>query len=321
MTRRGGEVRVWSRPLGSVGMESLARQYRQARTLVDAGNQRNLRRGFTLTLLLLALSVWLVGFALLAYLASRVSRPIRELTAALSELASGNLAVRVSVDREDEIGEAMRAFNRTAEELEQNRARLVYLAQLASWQALARKMAHELKNSLTPIRLTMEEVLARAGESDPAFIQQAAQIVGEEVETLERRVRAFSEFAAEPPVRPGVLDVNAVVEERVAFLRTGSAVHTAARSETPGGAHRRGSGEGCADEPARERCRGGGTGRRGAGADVAGEWEGGGGGARLGSRVERGRAAVSVRAGHLLQEGWNGIGPLNRPQERPARGR
>lgn len=221
MTRRGGEVRVWSRPLGSVGMESLARQYRQARALVDAGNQRNLRRGFTLTLLLLALSVWLVGFALLAYLASRVSRPIRELTAALSELASGNLAVRVSVDREDEIGEAMHAFNRTAEELEQNRARLVYLAQLASWQALARKMAHELKNSLTPIRLTMEEVLARAGESDAAFIQQAAQIVGEEVETLERRVRAFSEFAAEPAVRPGVLDVNAVVAERVAFLRTG----------------------------------------------------------------------------------------------------
>ena len=90
-----------------------------------------------------------------------------------------------------------------ADQLQQNRDRLVYLTQLASWQTLARKMAHEVKNSLTPIRLTVEEMLVRHGESDSAFIEQAAQIVVDEVESLERRVRAFSEFAAEPPVRPG----------------------------------------------------------------------------------------------------------------------
>ena len=52
------------------------------------------------------------------------------------------------------------------------------------------------------------------------FLEQAAQIVADEVNTLEKRVRAFSEFASEPPVLPRDVDVNALVEERIAFLRT-----------------------------------------------------------------------------------------------------
>jgi nitrogen fixation/metabolism regulation signal transduction histidine kinase len=82
-------------------------------------------------------------------------------------------------------------------------------------------MAHEVKNSLTPIRLTVEEMLARYGDPDRAFMEQAAQIVVEEVESLERRVRAFSQFAAEPPVLPVPLDLNALLEERIAFLKSG----------------------------------------------------------------------------------------------------
>jgi nitrogen fixation/metabolism regulation signal transduction histidine kinase len=113
------------------------------------------------------------------------------------------------------VGQAIAAFNHTAEELGRNRERLVYLTQLASWRALARKMAHELKNSLTPIRLTMEEMMARHGDE-----REAAQIVIDELESLERRVRAFSEFAAEPPVRPARLEVNGLVEERIALLRS-----------------------------------------------------------------------------------------------------
>jgi nitrogen fixation/metabolism regulation signal transduction histidine kinase len=113
----------------------------------------------------------------------------------------------------------MEAFNRTAVELAENRDTLVHVTRLASWQSLARKMAHEVKNSLTPIRLTMEEIVARRGERDDAFIEQAAQIVVEEVGTLERRVRAFTEFASEPPVRLEPVDVPQLLEERIALLR------------------------------------------------------------------------------------------------------
>jgi nitrogen fixation/metabolism regulation signal transduction histidine kinase len=122
--------------------------------------------------------------------------------------------------RDDEIGRAIQAFNHMADKLQESTERLVYLRQLASWQTLARKMAHEVKNSLTPIRLTVEEMMARYDEADRGFMQQATQIVVDEIETLERRIRAFSQFATEPPVQPAQLDVNSLLQERMAFLKT-----------------------------------------------------------------------------------------------------
>lgn len=221
LARRGGDVWQWSAGLGGVGLDELSREYRRARETVEKRRSRDLLRGFTYTYVLLAASVWIVSLVLLVYLAHRISRPIQQLTAGLSQLAAGDLATRVEARREDEIGRAMRAFNDMAERLQRSTERLVYLTQLASWQTLARKMAHEVKNSLTPIRLTVEEMLARYGDPDRAFMEQAAQIVVEEVESLERRVRAFSQFAAEPPVLPEALDLNALLEERIAFLRNG----------------------------------------------------------------------------------------------------
>jgi two-component system nitrogen regulation sensor histidine kinase NtrY len=218
--RRPGEALIYSRPL-SIAMNRLSAQYRQARKLVSADQARDLRRGFIYVWVMLASAVWLGSLVLLALLAHHVSRPIQQLTAGLSELASGNFAARLKSRRDDEIGRAIEAFNHTAEQLEQNRDRLIYLTQLESWETLARKMAHEVKNSLTPIRLTVEEMVARQSGADRGFFEQAAQIVVEEVESLERRVRAFSQFSAEPPLRPRELDLNAVVEDRVAFLKTG----------------------------------------------------------------------------------------------------
>ena len=108
-----------------------------------------------------------------------------------------------------------------ADQLQKSRDRLVYLTQIASWQMLARKMAHELKNSLTPIRLTVEEIAAREVQADRQFMNHAVQIVVDEIETLERRVRAFSEFSSEPEARPVTLDVNSLFEERISFLKSG----------------------------------------------------------------------------------------------------
>ncbi len=220
LVRGGDQISLYSRSL-PVSMRQLSEQYSRARSLVDNARARDLRRGFTYTYVLLTCGIWLLSLSLLVYMANRVSRPIRQLTAGLSELAAGNFSARILNDREDEIGRATEAFNRTAGQLQQSRDRLVYLTQLASWQVLARKMAHEVKNSLTPIRLTVEEMVARHSESNRAFLEQAAQIVVDEVESLERRVRAFSEFSAEPPVHPSEIDVNALVEERIAFLQTG----------------------------------------------------------------------------------------------------
>jgi nitrogen fixation/metabolism regulation signal transduction histidine kinase len=210
-------------------MEQLSTELRETRRLVDGIKARDLRRGFTLTLLVLLGAAWLVSLLPLIVIAHRVSRPIQQLTAALTDFAGGDWSRRLETGGKpgasprDEVGRAVDAFNHMADQLEESRARLVHLTRIASWQSLARKTAHELKNSLTPIRLIVEEMQARQPASevieDRAFMDQAVQIVVAEIESLERRVRAFSEFASEPQVHPENLDINAVVTERVALLR------------------------------------------------------------------------------------------------------
>ncbi|MCU1263605.1 MAG: integral rane sensor signal transduction histidine kinase [Bryobacterales bacterium] len=219
LVREPDGVAAYSRPLG-IGMGELTDRYTRARQIIADNKAHDYRRGFNYTYVSVTIAMWLASLAGLIYLANRISRPIRQLTTGLSELAEGNFSARLSVDRDDEVGRATRAFNHTASQLQQSRERLVYLTQLASWQVLARKMAHEVKNSLTPIRLTVEEMVARHSESNRAFLEQADAIVVEEVESLERRVRAFSEFSAEPDVCPEPIDVNSVVEERIAFLKS-----------------------------------------------------------------------------------------------------
>ena len=222
-TLRG--VQAYSRDLGDIRMEQLSTQLRQTRQLVESIEGRDLRRGFTLALLLLLGAAWLVSLAPLVYIAHRISRPIQQLTEGLTDFAAGDWSRRLETGRDpgtpprDVVGHAVDAFNRMADQLRQSRERLVHLTQIASWQSLARKTAHEVKNSLTPIRLTVEEMQARLQPPDRTFLDQAVQIVVSEIDSLERRVRAFSDFSSEPPVNPEVLDVNALLTERVSLLR------------------------------------------------------------------------------------------------------
>lgn len=212
-------VRTYRAGLG-MELDRLEKEIRDARATVEASRELDVRRGLKLAYLLVAALLWVLSLGALVYMAHRISRPIQGLTAGLTKLAGGDLNARVRERRDDEIGRAIQAFNDMAGKLQESTERLVYLRQVASWQTLGRKMAHEVKNSLTPIRLTVEEMLARYDDADRGFMAQATQIVVDEIETLERRVSAFSQFAAEPPVEPAPMDVNSMLQERIAFLKT-----------------------------------------------------------------------------------------------------
>lgn len=223
LVRTGEGIARYSRPLGAMHMTEVSSLLAKARSRVDQSRTRDVRRGFLYTLLLLAATIGTLSIAVIVFFAHRISRPVHKLTGALQRLAEGDFSTRVETGRKDEIGVALEAFNHMAEQLQQSRERLVMLTRLSSWQALGRKMAHEVKNSLTPIRLTVEEMAARQRNAAPesrAFFEQAAQIIVDEVNRLERRVRAFSDLAAEPPVHSGELDVNSILEERAGFLGT-----------------------------------------------------------------------------------------------------
>lgn len=221
LVRRDGKILDYSRPI-DIPMKDLAEQIAGARRALEVPLARDVRAGFSRTLILIAAALWLAAFAGMMFLAARISRPIRQLTQGLARVAAGDLKTRVPDGGSDEIGEAMGAFNHMAGQMEHGREHLIQVTRVASWQALARKMAHEVKNSLTPIRLTVDEMVSRTGAIDGSgdpFMEQAAQIVTDEIATLEKRVRAFSEFAAEPPVEPEEIDVNAMIEERISLLK------------------------------------------------------------------------------------------------------
>jgi nitrogen fixation/metabolism regulation signal transduction histidine kinase len=235
LIREPGAVLVYSRPLTGVDLRAVSAQYSRSRAVLDVARGRDLRRGFRFTFLSIAGAAWLAAIAGLCFWAHRVARPVQQLAAGLTAVAAGDLNRQIDASRDDEIGQAARAFNRMTRQLARAREQLVQVTRLASWQAIARKSAHEVKNSLTPIRLTMEEIASRGAANEPAFLRQAAQIVVDEVMALERRVRAFSEFAAEPPVHLAAVDLAALVEERLALLRP---AHPEVRYEVRGGGER-----------------------------------------------------------------------------------
>ena len=148
MRRADSGVEVYRRDLGGIRMQELSAEFALTRELVGSTQTRDLRRGLTLTLLLLVALVWLVSLAPVIFVAHRISQPIQQLTAGLTDFAAGDWDRRLEDDQDDEVGRAIAAFNHMAEQLRQNRERLVYLAQMSSWQSLARKTTHEAEELL-----------------------------------------------------------------------------------------------------------------------------------------------------------------------------
>lgn len=134
-------------------------------------------------------------------LARSVAMRVVRLAEATNRVAAGDLALRVADEGGDEIANLAKSFNRMLAELESNRNRIEYLQRLATWQGMARRLAHEIKNPLTPIQLVTEELSERYGGSDAAFralLNTTLEVVRSEVGTLRRLVTEFSDFARLP---------------------------------------------------------------------------------------------------------------------------
>ena len=134
-------------------------------------------------------------------LARNVTRRLSQLAAATRQVGLGDLSARVKDTSGDEIGALARAFNRMVGEVETSRARIEYLQRIGAWQEMARRLAHEIKNPLTPIQLAVQEIHQRCPDSDSAYrklVDTTREIVEDEVGTLRRLVTEFSNFARLP---------------------------------------------------------------------------------------------------------------------------
>jgi nitrogen fixation/metabolism regulation signal transduction histidine kinase len=135
------------------------------------------------------------------FVARPVTKGIARLAAATRPVAEGDLSVRVAEEGDDEVADLGRAFNRMLGELEQSRARVEFLRRMSEWQKMARRLAHEIKNPLTPIQLAVEECHRRYSGDDAAYrriLETTLEVVAEEVSSLRRLVGEFSSFARLP---------------------------------------------------------------------------------------------------------------------------
>lgn len=135
------------------------------------------------------------------FLARGVTRRINRLAAAINLVAVGDLSARVPVTGSDELTDLARTFNRMLGEMAQSRARIEFLQRIGAWQEMAQRLAHEIKNPLTPIQLAVQECHRKYPGQDVRFralLDTTLEIVEEEVGTLRRLVGDFSNFARLP---------------------------------------------------------------------------------------------------------------------------
>jgi len=164
-----------------------------------------------------------------------VIRRINQLAAATEPVARGDLSVRVDARGRDEIAALARSFNQMLEALDRSRARIEFLKRIGEWQQMARRLAHEIKNPLTPIQLAVEECHRRYSGRDERYRELLAttlDIVVEEVASLRRLVVEFAAFARLPQASLSKAEICAFVREQEARLRP--TVEDAASSGPPG---------------------------------------------------------------------------------------
>ncbi len=191
---------------------------------LDRSGIDTVRQGIVLRAVVVGILAVVFAVVLGAGLAARLVRPIESLATAARGLAAGNLATRVpdGHDAHDggEVRELIETFNRMAADLEQGQRRLLQAERVAAWQEIARGLAHELKNPLTPI-LSAMTVLRRARELQrpdfDAILAEQSDAVVEEVMRLKELADAFARFARLPDPRPEPLRIDEVVDHALSL--------------------------------------------------------------------------------------------------------
>jgi len=133
----------------------------------------------------------------------RITHPIVELTEATRRVAEGNFSIQILSRRNDELGLLIRSFNAMVQDLEKSRAALVKSEKISIWQNMAQQLAHEIKNPLTPIKLSAERVLRRwrnEPESIGDILESSMMAIIQETEGLSTLLNEFKTLSK--PMEP-----------------------------------------------------------------------------------------------------------------------
>lgn len=164
-------------------------------------------------------------------IARRISYPIQELADATDRIARGNLDHRVNVKARDEIQSLVTSFNNMTRDLQEYKENLIRAERIAAWRDVARRIAHDIKNPLTPMTVAIYRLKKRLGAGDQAgrgeessrdgkdsqsgadsqVIEECLDSILKEVEVLKNLAQEFSSFAKMPGPTLKPTDLNETV--------------------------------------------------------------------------------------------------------------
>jgi nitrogen fixation/metabolism regulation signal transduction histidine kinase len=148
--------------------------------------------------------------------AGRVTRRIAALVEVARAVARGQAEARVRLGGSDEVAELGVAFDTMLDALSRHRTEIEYLQRIGAWQDVARRLAHEIKNPLTPIQLAVQQCVSSYGGGDARYqrlLADTGEIVEEEIASLRRLVDTFRTLGQLPRVEAAPLPLLDIVEE------------------------------------------------------------------------------------------------------------
>jgi two-component system, NtrC family, nitrogen regulation sensor histidine kinase NtrY len=173
-----------------------------------------LRARIRSAVLLIGGSGILIAVVLSTWIGARVTRPVEQLASAAQQVADGDWNTQVPVSSNDELGQLADSFNQMTRQMLQQREHLVQTERVAAWRELARRLAHELKNPLFPLQITVENLL-RAREHSPEMFEEifreSTSTLLAEIQNLKNIIARFSDFSRMPQPTFQPVSLNDVV--------------------------------------------------------------------------------------------------------------
>ena len=201
-----------------------------ARSLTDAREvflnyQRNQQQFTTLLYFFYAFFTFpliLISILISFMLSDDVIRPIVSLEAATRRVADGDYSYRILTRSGDELSNLIRSFNSMMGELENSRKKILQTEKITAWQEIARQLAHELRNPLTPIKLSSERIM-RKYRTDPEnigkIIESAIPGIIQEVNSLDNMLHEFRDFSQLPSPTLRSENLSALIAETIESYR------------------------------------------------------------------------------------------------------
>ena len=177
--------------------------------------RNNIQTNFYMVFILISLLILLISILIGLLFADTLIRPITNLIKTSNQIKSGNLSVKVpQISTKDELSLLIKTFNGMTEKLKTQRVELKKRERNAAWSDIARRIAHEIKNPLTPIQLSAEYLRSKSkNKEDKSY----ANTIISKVSTIENMVDEFSKFAKLPKPKFDNVNLNKLCSDLILF--------------------------------------------------------------------------------------------------------